>query len=67
MEWALLNCWPVLNDIFLLSSKSALFPIKNIFVSGFDWDFISFNHVSRLLKEFSLSIEYTNMAKETLR
>ena len=63
--------------IILDSSKSALFPIKNIFVSGDEFCLKSFIHESIFLKLFSLfykylylynisysSIEYTIIAKE---
>ena len=37
---------PCSVDTTLWSSKSSLFPIKNIFISGEEFDFNSFNHRS---------------------
>jgi small GTP-binding protein len=52
-----LNSCPESFSTVLLSCKSHLFPIKNIFISGLAFVLISFNQNSKLLKLSSLSIE----------
>ena len=41
-------------------SKSILFPIKNVLISGLAYDFISLIHISTSLNDFSLYNIYIN-------
>ena len=61
---SLANSSAIALSMTLLSSKSTLFPIKNIFKYGWVWDFISSNHDSKLSKDSWLSIAYTIIANE---
>ena len=58
---------PIMDGIELSGHIKKEYPdIKIIFISGLAFDLISFNQYPKLLKLFSLSIEYTIIAKEAL-